>query len=113
MSTHNDLLMPQLRTNFSHPTDVINFLHEQMQAQQACALIVVTGTDGGGVRAPGALAAVSRQGECAGYIPMVASTLICFLKPLTRLMMAKRGPFATGQGRHIWIYVCRAVGRWI
>ncbi|MEP6342833.1 MAG: XdhC family protein [Maricaulaceae bacterium] len=68
MSKNSDPLMPQLRTNFAHPTDVINFLHQQMQEGKACALIVVTGTDGGGVRAPGALAAVSQKGECAGYI---------------------------------------------
>ena len=68
MSKNDDPLMPQLRTNFAHPVDVINFLHGQMQEGKACALILVTDTDGGGVRAPGALAAVSQKGECAGYI---------------------------------------------
>ena len=60
--------MPQLRTNFANPTDVINFLHEQYEGGGEVALIVVTGTHGGGVRAPGALAAVSNKGNCAGYI---------------------------------------------
>ena len=60
--------MPQLRTNFANPTDVINFLHKEFEAGKRCALIVVTGTHGGGVRAPGALAAVSDIGDCAGYI---------------------------------------------
>ena len=60
--------MPQLRTNFANPTDVIKFLHKEFEAGKRCALIVVTGTHGGGVRAPGALAAVSDTGHCAGYI---------------------------------------------
>jgi len=60
--------MPQLRTNFANPTDVINFLHTEYEDEKGCALIVVTGTHGGGVRAPGALAGVSDTGKCAGYI---------------------------------------------
>ena len=60
--------MPLLRTNFANPTDVIKFLHKEFEDGKRCALIVVTGTHGGGVRAPGALAAVSDTGNCAGYI---------------------------------------------
>ena len=60
--------LPQLQTNFANPTDVINFLHKESGGGKGCALIVVTGTHGGGVRAPGALAAVSDTGTCAGYI---------------------------------------------
>lgn len=57
-----------LRTNFANPTDVLNFVASELSQGRACALIVVTGTDGGGVRASGALAGVSETGSCAGYI---------------------------------------------
>ena len=60
--------MLPLRTNFANPVDVINFLKTESLARRKCALIIVTDTHGGGVRAPGALAAISEDGKCAGYI---------------------------------------------
>ena len=60
--------MPPLRTNFVDPVDVLGFLHAQIKAGKNCALIVVTNTHGGGVRAPGALAGVGEDQSCAGYI---------------------------------------------
>ena len=68
MSNPSLRAMPPLRTNFANPADVINFLKTESLEGRNCALIVVTGTHGGGVRAPGALAGVSEQGNCAGYI---------------------------------------------
>jgi len=60
--------LPPLRTNFADPADVLSFLKGVSQKGEPCALIIVTDTHGGGVRAPGALAGISERGECAGYI---------------------------------------------
>ena len=58
---HDDL------TNYTHPLDVLQFIQTQ-QSEQSCALVIVTDTDGGGVRAPGAMMGVTRSGHSAGYI---------------------------------------------
>lgn len=50
-----------------HPEDVLTQWLD-WQADGAAALVVVTGIEGGAVRAPGALMAVSSAGEIAGYI---------------------------------------------
>lgn len=50
-----------------HPHDVLKKLAEWQAADCACALVVVTGTEGGAVRAPGALLAVS-ESNSFGYI---------------------------------------------
>lgn len=50
-----------------HAEDVLERLLAWLDADQACALIVVTATEGGAVRAPGALLAVSDT-ETVGYI---------------------------------------------
>lgn len=50
-----------------HPEDVLGQWLSWRAADKA-ALIVVTGIEGGAVRAPGALMAVSASGEMAGYI---------------------------------------------
>ena len=55
------------QSNYTHPLDVLTFI-TQAQDHEDCALVVVTGTDGGGVRAPGALMAVTRSGKAAGYV---------------------------------------------
>lgn len=68
MSGKDPRPLPPLRTNFAEPADVLSFLNKTNLAGDACALIIVTGTHGGGVRAPGAIAGISERGECAGYI---------------------------------------------
>ena len=55
------------QSNYAHPLEILNFL-EKHQTNETCALVIVTGTDGGGVRAPGALMAVTRSGQSAGYV---------------------------------------------
>ena len=44
------------------------FLVTENNQGRRAALIIVTDTEGGGVRAPGALAGVSETGGCAGYV---------------------------------------------
>ena len=56
-----------VHSNYAHPADVLGFLAEA-QTDEACALVVVTETEGGGTRAPGALMAVTRSGKTAGYV---------------------------------------------
>ena len=68
MTDHDLKALPPLRTNFTNPTDVLNFIAAEQAQKKTCALIIVTGTQGGGVRAPGALAGVSETGSCAGYV---------------------------------------------
>lgn len=54
-------------TNYTHPLDVLRFIQNQ-QSEQSCALVIVTDTDGGGVRAPGAMMGITYSGHSAGYI---------------------------------------------
>lgn len=51
-----------------HPLDVLRFVQAQTRQSAACALIMITGTDGGAVRAPGALMAVTERGAKCGYL---------------------------------------------
>lgn len=50
-----------------HAEDVLSRLLEWMETGQTCALVFITGTEGGAVRAPGALLAVGEQSS-VGYI---------------------------------------------
>ena len=51
-----------------HPGDVLGFLADTQERGDRCTLVVVTGTIGGAVRAPGAMMAVSEHGPTAGYV---------------------------------------------
>jgi xanthine dehydrogenase accessory factor len=51
-----------------HPGDVLAHLLRQNAAGRRAALLVVTETVGGALRAPGALAAVEADGTMAGYV---------------------------------------------
>jgi xanthine dehydrogenase accessory factor len=51
-----------------HPLDVLRFVSAQARLNKACALIMITGTDGGAVRARGALMAVAETGAKCGYL---------------------------------------------
>lgn len=51
-----------------HHQDVLTFVRDKMRAGTACALVVVLDTEGGGVRAKGALMSVTENGEAAGYV---------------------------------------------
>jgi len=54
-------------SNYAHPADVLGYLVDA-QRNEACALVIVTGVEGGGMRAPGALMAVTRSGKSAGNV---------------------------------------------
>ncbi|WP_321397039.1 XdhC family protein [Emcibacter sp.] len=54
--------------NFDHPLDVLTFIHTAQLAGKKAALVTVTETLGGSVRAPGALMAVLEDGTVAGYV---------------------------------------------
>jgi xanthine dehydrogenase accessory factor len=56
------------RLGCDHAADVLGFAEAVQAAGRRVALVVVTGTEGGGVRAPGALMAVAEDGARAGYI---------------------------------------------
>ena len=51
-----------------HPTGVLRVLAERQAAGERCALVVVTGTEGGAVRADGALMVVPEAAAPAGYV---------------------------------------------
>ena len=59
--------MSGFKQTFEHPLDVLRQL-QVWQAEQACALVVITETVGGAVRSVGALLAVREDGASAGYI---------------------------------------------
>ena len=61
--THTSFAM-----NADHPAGVLRALVARQAAGERCALIVVTGTEGGAVRADGALMLVPLQSAPAGYI---------------------------------------------
>ncbi|MCA8899758.1 MAG: XdhC family protein [Hyphomonas sp.] len=51
-----------------HALDVLRPAMQFMERGEQVALAIVTGTEGGGVRAPGAMMAVSESGHSAGYV---------------------------------------------
>ncbi len=59
--------MGKIYTTYEHPKDVLAALLNWQSTSEPCAIVVVTETEGGSVRAPGALMAVSHNGS-AGYI---------------------------------------------
>ena len=52
----------------AHPGDILGFVADVLDRGDRCALVVVVGTVGGAVRAPGALMAVGEDGATAGYV---------------------------------------------
>lgn len=50
------------------PVDVLAFLAGCQARGEACALVVVTNVEGGGIRAPGALMGVAADGRTLGYV---------------------------------------------
>ena len=53
---------------FDHPYDVLFSLYRNLEQNDPSALVVVTETIGGSIRAPGAIMAVSPSGEAVGYV---------------------------------------------
>jgi len=51
-----------------HPLDVLSFLGMCATRSLPCALVMLTRTQGGAVRAPGALMAVTQTGQTHGYL---------------------------------------------
>ena len=51
-----------------HPLDVLRFVIDQTRANTSCALVMITGTDGGAVRDAGAVMAVAETGAKSGYL---------------------------------------------
>lgn len=51
-----------------HPLDVMRFVARNAAQNMPCALIMLTQIEGGAVRAPGALMAVTEAGEVCGYL---------------------------------------------
>ena len=54
--------------NADHPAGVLRLLAERQAVGERCALVVVTGTEGGAVRADGALMVVPEAAAPAGYV---------------------------------------------
>ncbi len=73
-----------------HPADVLRFTAERLAAGERCALAVVTGTEGGAVRAVGALMAVPETTPQAGYVSngCVDADIVAH----ARLALARRAP---------------------
>ncbi|MEM9939466.1 MAG: XdhC family protein [Pseudomonadota bacterium] len=61
-------LSPDLDPAQEHPEDVFASALQMADRGQRVALAIVTGTEGGAVRAPGAMMAVSEAGDAAGYV---------------------------------------------
>lgn len=51
-----------------HPLDVLSFLSMCARRYLPCALVMLTATQGGAVRSPGALMAVTQTGQIHGYL---------------------------------------------
>jgi len=59
---------PLLRQPADHPEDVMARAIDMIDAQGCAALVIVMTTEGGGVRAPGAMMAVDLEGGSFGYV---------------------------------------------
>ena len=68
MMVYSDSMLPSSLLTFEHSQDVLRQLLDWHEMGQTTALVIVTDTIGGAVRAPGAMMAVSKQGDSAGYI---------------------------------------------
>ena len=55
-------------STFEHPLDVLNAFASSVSSGKRATLAIVTHTQGGAVRAPGALMAIDEDGETAGYV---------------------------------------------
>ena len=65
------LTSPRIRpalTSLEHPLDILRFVRDQSDKDLPCALVMITGTDGGAVRSAGALMAVTETGARCGYL---------------------------------------------
>lgn len=62
------MLHPKPVNHYIHALEVLGYMRQCGEDSQKVALCIVTGTDGGGVRAPGAILAVNENGEMAGYM---------------------------------------------
>ena len=55
-------------TKNHHPADILAFTDQALRGKVPCALVVVTHVSGGAMRAPGALMAVTIDGDVTGYV---------------------------------------------
>lgn len=62
------MVVPDPLQTQEHALDVLRAALQFDAAGDGVALVIVTATEGGAVRLPGALMAVSRSGGCAGYV---------------------------------------------
>ena len=53
---------------YEHPLDVLGFVSEQDKLGLSCAIAMLIDTQGGAVRAKGALMAISQNGQSCGYL---------------------------------------------
>lgn len=60
--------LSKVSCNYSYAADILSFLLGAVRQGEKNALIVVTAIEGGGIRAPGALMAVTESGRSAGYV---------------------------------------------
>jgi len=63
-----DLQQTSSLVRCTHPINVLEFLRQCHQQNNASALCIITNTEGGHVRAPGALIGVRHDGLMAGYM---------------------------------------------
>ena len=51
-----------------HPLDVLEFINPIVQSGDDCAIAMLVSTEGGSVRAPGAIMAITASGHTSGYL---------------------------------------------
>ena len=66
--TQNNVTAHKTINRYIHPLEVLGYIRGCQTNGQGVALCIVTGTEGGSVRAPGAMMAVSESGEMGGYM---------------------------------------------
>ncbi len=59
---------PSPLSTYEHPLDVLTQIRQAADDGKPCALAIVTQTEGGAVRAPGALMAILSETEAYGYV---------------------------------------------
>ncbi|WP_080635798.1 XdhC family protein [Rhizobium leguminosarum] len=93
-----------------HIEDVLAAWLEQ-RSEGGAALVAITLTEGGGVRAPGAVMTISRTGQRVGYISGGCLDADVARHALDALSDGKARKLRYGSGSHFWICRFLAAGR--
>ncbi len=95
---------------YEHPQDVLGAALGFAASGTQVALVVVTATEGGAVRTPGALMAVSRSGDYAGYVSGGCIDCDVRLNAMAEMDSGQLRQIEKGEGSPLGKFVCLGGG---